>query len=72
MEARGAPVFEEHWPEDLVRRGLASGELIRGRLHVPSFHTSTAYVVVDAEALASVPGLEKEDSGGTTCLTLLV
>eukprot|EP00930_Biecheleria_cincta_P027332 TRINITY_DN19209_c0_g1_i1.p1 TRINITY_DN19209_c0_g1~~TRINITY_DN19209_c0_g1_i1.p1 ORF type:complete len:1228 (-),score=257.14 TRINITY_DN19209_c0_g1_i1:22-3705(-) len=40
-------VFEEHWSEEKVEEGLKGGELVRGRLHVPSFHTDTAYVVAE-------------------------
>lgn len=32
-----------------VRRGLAEGTIVKGRLHVPSFQTDTAFVIVEAE-----------------------
>eukprot|EP00439_Symbiodinium_sp_Y106_P007872 s6542_g1.t1 len=42
--------WEEHWPSEKVQEGLCSGQVIRGRLHVPSFQTDTAYVVTEASA----------------------
>ena len=38
--------WEEHWSPTKLEEGLRTGEILRGRLHVPSFHTDTAFVVV--------------------------
>ncbi|CAE7599940.1 unnamed protein product, partial [Symbiodinium microadriaticum] len=40
----------EHWPPEKVEEGLCSGQVVRGRLHVPSFQTDTAYVVTETSA----------------------
>eukprot|EP00448_Togula_jolla_P002186 CAMPEP_0170593292 /NCGR_PEP_ID=MMETSP0224-20130122/13370_1 /TAXON_ID=285029 /ORGANISM="Togula jolla, Strain CCCM 725" /LENGTH=943 /DNA_ID=CAMNT_0010917235 /DNA_START=157 /DNA_END=2985 /DNA_ORIENTATION=+ len=40
-------LFEEHWEEEAIAEGLADGSLVCGKLHVPSFHTDTAYVIPD-------------------------
>eukprot|EP00435_Cladocopium_sp_Y103_P027526 s3478_g6.t2 len=37
--------WEEHWSPVKVEEGLRSGEVLIGRLHVPSFQTDTAFVV---------------------------
>eukprot|EP00928_Gymnodinium_smaydae_P035082 TRINITY_DN24751_c0_g1_i1.p1 TRINITY_DN24751_c0_g1~~TRINITY_DN24751_c0_g1_i1.p1 ORF type:complete len:1116 (+),score=199.03 TRINITY_DN24751_c0_g1_i1:76-3423(+) len=46
-QSRTAPVFAEHLSEQEVEDGLSRGVLVRGTLHVPSFHTDTAYVITD-------------------------
>lgn len=40
-------MFEEHWEPHVVEEGLASGLLVKGTLHVPSFHTDTAFVIAE-------------------------
>lgn len=54
------PSYEEHWPEATVREGLASGSLVLGKLHVPSFHTDTAYVITEV-GKAPPSGLGSQD-----------
>eukprot|EP00929_Paragymnodinium_shiwhaense_P081582 TRINITY_DN42724_c0_g1_i1.p1 TRINITY_DN42724_c0_g1~~TRINITY_DN42724_c0_g1_i1.p1 ORF type:complete len:1366 (-),score=311.43 TRINITY_DN42724_c0_g1_i1:117-4214(-) len=52
--------FEEHCSSESLERGLGDGTLVRGRLHVPSFHTDTAYVVVETARRSLRPGEEAD------------
>lgn len=54
--ATARPLFDEHLTDEEVQAGLDQGQLVRGRLHVPAYHTDTAFVV--AEVLLTSPGAE--------------